>query len=222
MSAHPHTKLFTQVDRAKDPDFFVRFMDEAQRPEGIQVSKRLMPSRPPPGKRNAVAQSGAAVVGVFATSRPARDAADQLHDLYRRRRKELTVESAGPPLDLRASAGSWVRRREPGLVAALGPATASRSGPACLGIRRCVECALEPSGPTGHPGSGAAQPSVPSTESAQRHDSLSVADGHQRRHGTRGLPAASRSLTSRCHSVDNRRPAPDREGCAHGASAVRR
>ena len=45
MSTHPHTKLFTQVDRTKDPDFFVRFMDEAQRPEGIQASKRLMLER---------------------------------------------------------------------------------------------------------------------------------------------------------------------------------
>jgi ubiquinone/menaquinone biosynthesis C-methylase UbiE len=45
MSTYPHTKLFTRVDRTKDPDFFVRFMDEAQRPEGIQVSKRLMLER---------------------------------------------------------------------------------------------------------------------------------------------------------------------------------
>jgi ubiquinone/menaquinone biosynthesis C-methylase UbiE len=42
MSAYPHTGLFTQVDRTKDPDFFVRFMDEAQKPAGIQASKRLM------------------------------------------------------------------------------------------------------------------------------------------------------------------------------------
>jgi ubiquinone/menaquinone biosynthesis C-methylase UbiE len=45
MSTHPHTQLFTEVDRTKDPDFFVRFMDEAQRPEGIQASKRLMLER---------------------------------------------------------------------------------------------------------------------------------------------------------------------------------
>ena len=45
MSTQPHTKLFTQVDRSKDPDFFVRFMDEAQKPEGIQASKRLMLER---------------------------------------------------------------------------------------------------------------------------------------------------------------------------------
>jgi len=45
MSTHPHTKLFTQVDRTRDPDFFVRFMDEAQRPDGIQTSKRLMLER---------------------------------------------------------------------------------------------------------------------------------------------------------------------------------
>ena len=41
MSTHPHTNLFTQVDRTKDPDFFVRFMDEAQKPPAIQASKRL-------------------------------------------------------------------------------------------------------------------------------------------------------------------------------------
>jgi hypothetical protein len=46
MSADPHTNLFTQVDHTKDPDFFVRFMDEAQKPAAIQVSKRLMQSRP--------------------------------------------------------------------------------------------------------------------------------------------------------------------------------
>jgi ubiquinone/menaquinone biosynthesis C-methylase UbiE len=45
MSSRPHTHLFTQVDRTEDPDFFVRFMDEAQRPEGIQASKRLMLER---------------------------------------------------------------------------------------------------------------------------------------------------------------------------------
>jgi hypothetical protein len=37
MSTYPHTGLFTQVDRTKDPDFFVRFMDEAQNP---QASRR--------------------------------------------------------------------------------------------------------------------------------------------------------------------------------------
>jgi hypothetical protein len=30
MNNQPHTHLFTQADRTKDPDFFVRFMDEAQ------------------------------------------------------------------------------------------------------------------------------------------------------------------------------------------------
>jgi hypothetical protein len=45
VSTQPHTKLFTQVDRTKDPDFFVRFMDEAQRPEGIQASEQLMLER---------------------------------------------------------------------------------------------------------------------------------------------------------------------------------
>ena len=45
MSTRPHTNLFTQVDRTLDPDFFVRFMDEAQKPAGIQASKRLMLKR---------------------------------------------------------------------------------------------------------------------------------------------------------------------------------
>jgi hypothetical protein len=45
MSTHPHTNLFTQVDRSKDPDFFIRFMDEAQKPPAIQASKRLMLER---------------------------------------------------------------------------------------------------------------------------------------------------------------------------------
>jgi ubiquinone/menaquinone biosynthesis C-methylase UbiE len=44
-----HTQLFTQVDRTEDPDFFVRFMDEAQKPAGIQASKRLMLDRAAPG-----------------------------------------------------------------------------------------------------------------------------------------------------------------------------
>jgi hypothetical protein len=41
----PHTNLFTEVDRTSDPDFFVRFMDEAQKPAAIQASKRLMLER---------------------------------------------------------------------------------------------------------------------------------------------------------------------------------
>jgi cyclopropane fatty-acyl-phospholipid synthase-like methyltransferase len=45
MSTRSHTRLFTQVDRTNDPDFFVRFMDEAQQPAGIQASKRLMLER---------------------------------------------------------------------------------------------------------------------------------------------------------------------------------
>jgi cyclopropane fatty-acyl-phospholipid synthase-like methyltransferase len=45
MSATPHTSLFTQVDRSDDPDFFVRFMDEAQKSAAIQASKRLMLER---------------------------------------------------------------------------------------------------------------------------------------------------------------------------------
>jgi ubiquinone/menaquinone biosynthesis C-methylase UbiE len=51
----PHTNLFTQVDRTDDPDFFVRFMDEAQKPAAIQASKRLMAER-------AALRSGAAVL----------------------------------------------------------------------------------------------------------------------------------------------------------------
>jgi ubiquinone/menaquinone biosynthesis C-methylase UbiE len=45
VSTPPHSNLFTQVDRTEDPDFFVRFMDEAQKPSGIQASKRLMLER---------------------------------------------------------------------------------------------------------------------------------------------------------------------------------
>jgi hypothetical protein len=41
----PHTKLFREVDRTADPDFFVRFMDEAQKPAAIEASKRLMVER---------------------------------------------------------------------------------------------------------------------------------------------------------------------------------
>src|SRR5262245_4250421 len=45
MSIHPHTNLFTDVDRTSDPDFFVRFMDEAQKPAAIQTSKQIMLER---------------------------------------------------------------------------------------------------------------------------------------------------------------------------------
>ena len=41
MSIPPHTNLFTDVDRTSDPDFFVRFMDEAQKPAAIQTSKQI-------------------------------------------------------------------------------------------------------------------------------------------------------------------------------------
>ena len=60
MSSHPHTKHFTQVDRTKDPDSFVRFMDETQRPAGIQASKRLMLERMPITPGDAVLELGAA------------------------------------------------------------------------------------------------------------------------------------------------------------------
>jgi ubiquinone/menaquinone biosynthesis C-methylase UbiE len=55
---HPHTNLFTQVDRTDDPDFFVRFMDEAQRPEAIQESRRLMLRRAAPAAGDAVLDVG--------------------------------------------------------------------------------------------------------------------------------------------------------------------
>jgi ubiquinone/menaquinone biosynthesis C-methylase UbiE len=45
MDTPPHTNHFTQVDRTRDPDFFVRFMDEVQKPAGIQASKRIMQER---------------------------------------------------------------------------------------------------------------------------------------------------------------------------------
>jgi ubiquinone/menaquinone biosynthesis C-methylase UbiE len=45
IGARPHTNLFRQVDRTDDPDFFVRFMDEAQKPAAIQASKHLMLER---------------------------------------------------------------------------------------------------------------------------------------------------------------------------------
>jgi ubiquinone/menaquinone biosynthesis C-methylase UbiE len=46
VSTQPLTgQIFTQVDHTQDPDFFVRFMDEAQKPAGIQASKRLMLER---------------------------------------------------------------------------------------------------------------------------------------------------------------------------------
>jgi ubiquinone/menaquinone biosynthesis C-methylase UbiE len=45
MSTRPHSNLFSEVDRTDDPGFFVRFMDEAQKPPAIQASKRLMLER---------------------------------------------------------------------------------------------------------------------------------------------------------------------------------
>lgn len=42
MDPHPHTTFFTQVDRSRDPDFFVRFMDEVQKAAGFQASKRVL------------------------------------------------------------------------------------------------------------------------------------------------------------------------------------
>ena len=45
MTTSPHSNLFTEVDRTSDPDFFVRFMDEAQKPAGIARSKQVMLER---------------------------------------------------------------------------------------------------------------------------------------------------------------------------------
>jgi ubiquinone/menaquinone biosynthesis C-methylase UbiE len=58
VSTDPHTSLFTQVDRSEDPDFFVRFMDEAQKPAAIQASKRLMLERLALGPGEAVLDVG--------------------------------------------------------------------------------------------------------------------------------------------------------------------
>lgn len=44
-TTHPHTHLFTEVDRSGDPDFFVRFMDETQKLDAIQTSRKLMLER---------------------------------------------------------------------------------------------------------------------------------------------------------------------------------
>lgn len=45
MSGQPHTNLFNRVDRSSDPDFFVRFMDEADTPAGVRARKRLVRER---------------------------------------------------------------------------------------------------------------------------------------------------------------------------------
>lgn len=58
MSSQPHTNLFTGIDHSLDPDFFVRFMDEAQKPAGIQASKRLMRKRMALGAGAAVLEVG--------------------------------------------------------------------------------------------------------------------------------------------------------------------
>jgi SAM-dependent methyltransferase len=54
----PHTHLFDQVDRTEDPDFFVRFMDEAQKPPGIQAGKQRMLERAALGPGEAVLDVG--------------------------------------------------------------------------------------------------------------------------------------------------------------------
>ena len=45
MPSQPHTNLFNQVDRSHDPDFFIRFMDEAQKPTAIARSKQVILDR---------------------------------------------------------------------------------------------------------------------------------------------------------------------------------
>jgi ubiquinone/menaquinone biosynthesis C-methylase UbiE len=45
MPEQPHTNLFNHVDRSQDPDFFVRFMDEAQKPAAITTSEQLIVDR---------------------------------------------------------------------------------------------------------------------------------------------------------------------------------
>jgi ubiquinone/menaquinone biosynthesis C-methylase UbiE len=45
MSIDSHTRLFSQVDRTRDPSFFVRFRDEGQKLPAIQASRRLMVER---------------------------------------------------------------------------------------------------------------------------------------------------------------------------------
>jgi SAM-dependent methyltransferase len=57
-SARPHTTLFTDIDRSADPDFFIRFMDEAQRPAAIQASKPLMLTRAALSRGSAVLDVG--------------------------------------------------------------------------------------------------------------------------------------------------------------------
>ena len=54
----PRTNLFKEVDRSEDPDFFVRFMDEAQKPAAIQARKQLMLERTALTSGNAVLDVG--------------------------------------------------------------------------------------------------------------------------------------------------------------------
>jgi len=58
MGILPHTNLFTDIDRSGDPDFFVRFMDEAQKPPAIQLSKRLMLERLKVARGEAILEVG--------------------------------------------------------------------------------------------------------------------------------------------------------------------
>jgi ubiquinone/menaquinone biosynthesis C-methylase UbiE len=58
MSIPPHTHLFTEVDRSSEPDFFVRFMDEAQKPSGIQASKQIMLDRMKVASGDAILEVG--------------------------------------------------------------------------------------------------------------------------------------------------------------------
>jgi ubiquinone/menaquinone biosynthesis C-methylase UbiE len=45
MPDQPHTNLFDHVDRSHDPDFFIRFTDEAQKPAAIAASKQVILNR---------------------------------------------------------------------------------------------------------------------------------------------------------------------------------
>jgi ubiquinone/menaquinone biosynthesis C-methylase UbiE len=54
----PHTHLFDKVDRTEEPDFFVRFVDEAQKPAGIQAGNQRMLDRAALGPGEAVLDVG--------------------------------------------------------------------------------------------------------------------------------------------------------------------
>jgi cyclopropane fatty-acyl-phospholipid synthase-like methyltransferase len=117
MNTPPHTNLFTQVDRTKDPDFFVRFMDEAQKPAGIRASKRLMLERAPLAAGAAVLEVGCGpgtdlfdVAGIVGSSGRlvGVDASEVMIAEARRRAAELGVAV----IRARRRAGPLVPRRD--------------------------------------------------------------------------------------------------------------